>query len=86
MESRLQENDNRAIARLTDEGISTTFYHLLRECPPKSISFFAMLNKLLAKDKNFDTNNIFDYMFCYFNTKVKRNEIQEESINYDDDV
>ena len=44
-----------------------------------------MLNKLLAKDRNFDKNNIFDYMFCYFNTKVKQNEIQEESINYDDE-
>jgi len=36
----------RKIIRLTDEGISPTFYHLLNECPPTSISVersFSML-------------------------------------------
>ena len=63
-------------------------HHYYTTCPPTSISVeqgFSMLSKLLTKDRNFDKNNIFDYIFCYFNTKVILNEIQEESINYDDD-
>ena len=57
------------------------------ECPPTSISVeqsFSMLNKILAKDGNFDKNNIFDYIFCYSNSKVKQNKTHEESIIYDD--
>ena len=76
------------IARLTNESISQTFYHLLSECPSTLISVersVSLLNKLLAKDRNFDKNNIFDYEFCYFNSKVKEKEIHKENINYNDD-
>ena len=38
IESRLHDSDIRTIVRLTGEGISPNFYHLLRECPPTSIS------------------------------------------------
>ena len=33
IESRLNDNDARSISRLTNEDISLTIYHLLRECP-----------------------------------------------------
>ena len=84
VESRLNDNDARTIARLTNEDISPTIYQLLRECPPTSISVersFSMLKKLLAKDRNFDKKHVFDYIFCNFNSKVKENEIWDVSEN-----
>ena len=57
IESRLNDNDARTMAKLTNEDISPTIYHLLRECPLTSISVersFSMLKKLHAKDRNSD--------------------------------
>ena len=47
IDSRLNDNNTRTIARLTNKDISPTIYHLLRECLPTSISVersFSMLN------------------------------------------
>ena len=81
IESKLNDNDARTIARLTNEDIST-IYQLLRECPPTSISVersFSMLKKLHAKNRNLDKKHVFDYSFCYFNSKVKENKIWDVS-------
>jgi len=84
LEKRLLDNDITIIAKLTDDSISPTVYHLLRQCPPSSISVersFSMLKKLLAKDRNFNKMNVFDYIFCYFNKRVIKdaNEDNDES-------
>ena len=82
IESRLNDYDARSITRLINESISPTIYHLLRECLPTSISVkrsFSMFKNLHAKDRNFDKKHIFDYIFRYFNSKVKENEIWDIS-------
>jgi len=83
--SRLRENDITQISRLTDDGISQTFYSgnvcqhqfLLNEAFPCWINYWQKTEILIRI--------LFLIIFCYFNSEVKQNQIHVENINYDDD-
>ena len=71
---RIPDNDVRTFASLIYEKVSQNTYYLLRDCPPSPITVgrsFSMLKKLLNKEGNFDQIGIFDYICCYFNSKLK---------------
>lgn len=83
--SRLSNNGITEIISMKNECISPTSYLLLQNCPPTSISVersFSMLKKLLASDRNFYPDNIYDFFSFYFNkSSHKIQESDEESYN-----
>ena len=51
------------------QDISPAVYHMLQNSQPKSASVersFFMLKKLLAKDRNFEVENVRHYMVLHF--------------------
>ena len=81
LNNRLSNNDIKIIMNYGNENISPSTYIELKKCPPASISVersFSMLNKLLAKDRNFKHENIAKYMFFYYNTKVTSGSYEKD--------
>ena len=80
---RLNDNDISTISLIKDLNISPSKYVILGNCSPTSISVersFSMLKKLLAKDRNFNSNNISDYFCCYYNYKFDKNWSDDDEI------
>lgn len=83
LKTRLEANEISNINEFSNQKISPSIYCALRRCPPSSISVersFSMLNKLLAKDRNFLAENVIKYMFFYYNSKVFANEVLESEV------
>ena len=67
---RLEKNDLSEIMAMNRQEISPTVYGLLQHCQPKTTSVersFSMLNKLLAKNRNFLPDNVRHYMCVHYN-------------------
>ena len=61
IKKRMQNNDISEIINMERQDISPAVYHMLQNSQPTSASVersFSMLKKLLAKDKNFKTENV----------------------------
>lgn len=70
IDKRLASNDIITISNCRREDISPTNYALLQNCNPTSASVersFSMLNKILAKDRNFLPDNVKKYIVCHYN-------------------
>lgn len=70
IEARLMKNGILKIKNMEKESITPMEYSLLMNCQPTSASVersFSMLNKLLAKDRNFATDNIKYYIIVMYN-------------------
>ena len=70
---RMQSNDISEIVNMERQDISPAVYHMLQNSQPKSASAersFAMLKKLLAKDRNFKVENVRHYMILHFNAST----------------
>ena len=55
------------------QDISPAVYHMLRTSQPTFASVerhFSMLKKLLAKDRNFNAENVRHYMILHFNAST----------------
>ena len=66
----LAKNQLEEIVEMKDIQESPSIYGLLHQCPASSAEVersFSMLKKLLAKDRNFNSNNIEKYFFYMFN-------------------
>lgn len=82
LNKRLRENDITSIHTLSNPMISPVEYMLLLECIPTSVSVersFSMLKKLLVKDRNFDSNNIYSYFAFYYNSN-NENYLNKETM------
>ena len=67
---RLEKNELLEIMAMNRQEISPTVYGLLQLCQPTTASVersFSMLNKLLAKDRNFLPDNVRHYMCVHYN-------------------
>lgn len=67
---RLENNDLLSIVNMTNDEVSPATYNLLQKCQPTTAAVersFSMLNKLLAKDRNFSPSNVKKYLIKYFN-------------------
>jgi len=66
--------DLRAIVEMTRPNISPELYAKLLNCQATSCTVersFSMLNKLLAKDRHFSTQNVWKYLAIYVNRSLK---------------
>ena len=62
---RMQNNDISEIINIERQDISSAVYHMLPNSQPTSACVersFSMLRKLLAKDRNFNVENVRNYM------------------------
>lgn len=67
---RLENNDLLSIVNMTNDEVSPATYNLLQKCQPTTAAVersFSMLNKLLAKDRNFSPSNVKKYLIKYLN-------------------
>ena len=70
IKKRLSNSDLETIINCTNLTIDPTSYALLQKVQPTSAAverLFAMLSKLLKKDRNFDVKNVKKYMMLYYN-------------------
>jgi len=70
LNQRLLSGELMSIVNLTRPDVSPSLYAQLLQCQPTSASVersFSMLNKLLAKDRNFKPENVKKYLTLYFN-------------------
>ena len=69
---RMNKNlDVSAIMEFSRSAVSPAVYAASQQCQPTSASVersFSMLNKLLAKDRNFLQNNIGKYLILHYNS------------------
>ena len=73
IKKRMQNNDISEIINMERQDISPAVYHILQNSQPTSASAersFSMLNKLLAKDRNFKVKNMQHYMILHFNVST----------------
>ena len=73
IEKRVTENKITKIFNQSDESINPAVYAKLLRCQATSVSverLFSILNKLLAKDRNFKPENINDYLICKYNANL----------------
>jgi hypothetical protein len=73
LEKRLLKSEMNAIMGLTRNEISPTLYNQLQQCQPSSAAVersFSKLNKLLAKDRNFKSENVAKYIVLYVNNTI----------------
>ena len=69
---RLSANDMSSIVGLTRPEVSPSIYGLLQKCQPSTAAIersFSMLQKLLAKDRNFKPHNVRQFLVLYYNGK-----------------
>ena len=74
IDRRLKKNDLLDIILMNRPEISPAVYGLLQACQPTSASVersFSMLNKLLAKDRNFLPSNVKYYISVHYNLSTK---------------
>ena len=67
---RMQNNDISKIINMERQDILLAVYYMLQNSQPTSASVersFSTLKKLLAKDRNFKTENVRHYMILHFN-------------------
>ena len=67
---RINRNDMLSISKMQNNNISPANYEKLLSCQSTSASVersFSMLNKLLAKDRNFNANNVKFYICLMYN-------------------
>ena len=60
------------------QEIAPAVYGLLQECQPTSASVersFSMLNKLVAKDRNFLSENVKHYICVHYNLSTKKTKL-----------
>ena len=70
---RMHNNDISDIINMERQDISPAVYHMLQNSQPTSASVerrFPMLKKLLAKDRNFEVENVQHYMILHFNAST----------------
>jgi hypothetical protein len=73
IDARLDKNDIVRLVNSTEKNISPSMKMKLINCPPTSVSVersFSMLKKMLARDRNFVSENILDYFYFYYNTSI----------------
>ena len=71
IEKRLNKNDIGIIVGMKQPDISPATYAKLLDCQPTSASVersFSMLNKMLAKDRNFNPDNVRKYIVLHYNS------------------
>ena len=71
---RLKKNDLMDIIEMNREEIAPAVYGMLQKCQPTTASVersFSMLNKLLAKDRNFLPQNVKHYMCVHYNLSTR---------------
>lgn len=69
---RFMKNSINTIINNTNNDLSPRAKNLLKKIPSTSVAVersFSMLGKLLAKDRNFTSDNVKNYMIGYFNLK-----------------
>ena len=69
----MQNNDISEIINMERQDISPAVYHMLQNSQLTSASIersFSMLNKLLAKNRNFKVENVRHYMILHFNASI----------------
>ena len=74
IKKRLEKNGLTDIMAMNRPEISPTVYGLLQDCQPTTASVersFSMLNKLLAKDRNFLPENVQHYICVHYNLSAK---------------
>lgn len=74
MAKRLAANDIAIINEMTRADLSPTRYNLLQHCQPTSACVersFSMLRKILAKDRQFLSHNVYKYIILHFNSVSK---------------
>ena len=73
IKKRMQNNDISEIINIERQDISPAVYHMLQNSQPTSASAersFSVLKKLLAKDRNFNAENVRHYMILHFNAST----------------
>ena len=71
---KLKKNDLMDIIEMNREEIAPAVYGMLQKCQPTTASVersFSMLNKLLAKDRNFLPQNVKHYMCVHYNLSTR---------------
>lgn len=74
---RIDKNEISEIINATRQEISPYLYSLLRKSQCTSVAVersFSLLNKLLAKDRNFNPENIRKYLMIYYNMSSNQEE------------
>ena len=69
----MQNNDISEIINMERQNISSAVYHVLQNSQPTSASVersFSMFKILLAKDRNFNAENVRNYMILHFNAST----------------
>ena len=69
----MQNNDISKILNMERQDISPAVYSLLQNSQPTTTSIertISMLKKLLAKDRNFQAENVQHYMILHFNSST----------------
>lgn len=70
LDDRMSKNEISKLVCVDKTKVSPETHLQLLACPPTSISVersFSMLKKMLAKDRNFNLENIYNYFSCYYN-------------------
>ena len=70
IKKRMLNNDTFEIINMERQDISPVVHHMLQNSQPTSASVersISMLNKLLAKNRNFKAENVQHYMILHFN-------------------
>lgn len=82
---RISNNEISGICNFSTPFISPNSYSMLQECIPTSVSVersFSMLKKLLALDRNFIPENIYNYFAFYFNKETREFESEDGEYEY----